>query len=484
MVGLARSSSRLVWCWILLACTIRASAADGRPALLAEIEDALAAPAIRGGVQSILIQSLATNEMWYERNGGLLMMPASNQKLLTSAAALHLLGPEFRFETAVLAASKPNSSGLVTGDIVVKGSGDPFLDDAAIKGLAKAMRANGVRAISGGVIGDGSAFTDAGYGDGWAWDDMTYYYSVPVSGLNVNSNVIRVRALPGKRVGDPAVLVVTPTDRYAEVRSKVTTAAKGVRPRLTVYRRLGLDVVDVTGHVAVGTKADGAPSASVSVQNPPLYAAMRLAEVLRASGVSVARAPRVGIAGHQHRIVLAKHTSPPLSEMIVRLNKPSDNLAAECLLRAIGLAKSGTGSVAAGRKAVFEWFTSIGMDTGSLIMMDGSGLSRQDYVTGRNLLALLHHMHGHRHANAFQASLPIAGVDGTLRNRMKGTPAAGNCRAKTGYVSNVSSLSGYVTTATGEPLVFVILMNNHPCRNAEATAVQDRIVKALASYRD
>ncbi len=483
MVGRFPACCRSIALAVFLACVAFPTGADSRAALTAEIDNALAAPAIRGGIQCVLVRSLVSGELWYERNPDILLMPASNQKLLTSAAALHILGPEFRFTTRVLAASGPSRDGVLRGDIALKGSGDPFLDDSDVVELAMAIRARGVRVVTGGVIGDGSAFADSGYGDGWAWDDMTYYYSVPVSGLNLNSNVIRIRALPGPRVGTPAKIVVTPTELYAEIRSKVTTAAKGVKPRLSVYRHLGADIVDVSGHVALGTTADAAPSAPVSVENPPLFAAMRLTQALRSLGVTVSRDARTGVAGRGRATVLAEHRSPALSEMIARLNKPSDNLAAECLLRAVGVAKSGTGSVATGRKAAFEWFSSIGMETGSLIMMDGSGLSRQDYVTGRNILALLQHMHEHPHAAVFRASLPVAGVDGTLRNRLKDTPAAGNCVAKTGYVSNVSSLSGYVKTSAGEPLVFVILMNNHPCRNAEATGVQDRIVRALASYR-
>jgi D-alanyl-D-alanine carboxypeptidase/D-alanyl-D-alanine-endopeptidase (penicillin-binding protein 4) len=472
----------VVVCLGLIGRPVAAGTQTDRSALTGEIDNALADPAIKGGIQCVIVGSLRSGETWYERNADMLMMPASNQKLITSAAALHLLGPDFRYVTRVYALGSITREGVLSGDLLLRGAGDPFLDDAAIKTLAQKVRAQGIRRITGAVIGDGSAFSDGGYGDGWAWDDMTYYYSVPVSALNLNSNVLRLRALPGKQVGAPALIHVEPIEGYSVIRNRVRTAARGVTPRLSVSRELGRDVIEITGHVPIDAEPKAIPSASVSVQNPPLYAAAVLTQALRGAGVRVIGDPRTGVLHRMRAPVVAAYSSPPLGELLARLNKPSDNLAAECFLRTIGMANGQSGSVAAGRKAAQAWFASIGMDPSAMIMMDGSGLSRQNYVSGRNLFTLLKHMHTHPQGDVFKASLPVAGVDGTLRNRMKGTPAANNCRAKTGYVSNVSSLSGYVTTTGGEPLVFVILMNNHPCRNAAATAVQDRIVRALASY--
>ncbi|MBM3493098.1 MAG: D-alanyl-D-alanine carboxypeptidase/D-alanyl-D-alanine-endopeptidase [Armatimonadetes bacterium] len=451
-------------------------------ALVRDIDSALTDPELRGGIQAVLVESLATGETWYERSPDILMLPASNQKLLTSAAALHLLGPDHRFETRVYSRAGALSKGRVHGDIVLKGGGDPFLDDEGIASLARQMRAKGVRSIDGGVIGDPSVFGEQGYGDGWAWDDMTYYYSVPVSGLNHRSNVMRLRAIPGKAVGARADVVVEPTNLYGTVVSLVRTAAKGVTPRLSVERRLGADHVVVRGHVPMGIPIGTSATVTVSVENPALYAATRLTQALREVGITVARDPRAGAASTRRWKALAEHRGETLTKVLARLNKPSDNLAAECLLRTLATARGKPGTVQNGRDEALAWYQSIGMQRRGIIMMDGSGLSRQNFVSARNLAILLRHMHRHPSAAAFRDSLPVAGVDGTLRNRMKDTPAAANCRAKTGYVSNVSSLSGYVSTAAGEPLMFVMLMNNHPCRNAGATAVQDRIVKALAAY--
>jgi D-alanyl-D-alanine carboxypeptidase/D-alanyl-D-alanine-endopeptidase (penicillin-binding protein 4) len=473
---------------VLVVPAVRAVGQDreggvSRAALAAEIAAALGSPDLRGGIQAVIVESLTTGETWYEQNPDTLMLPASNQKLLTSATALHTLGHGFRFETAVLSPGGVLARGVVRGDLVLRGSGDPFLDDEAMKALAAQLVRAGVRRVIGGVVGDPSVFGEQGYGDGWAWDDMTYYYSVPVSGLNYRSNVMTIRAAPGTAVGSPARVWVEPMDLYGSVASQVVTAAKGVAPRLTAIRALGADRVTVRGHVAIGTSNSAPASATVSVEDPALFAATRLTCLLRTAGVNVGRDPRVGSPALRSAARLASHRSPPMSEMIARLNKPSDNLAAECLLRALGVKGRRPGTVTSGSDIAQKWFDALGMDRRGMIMADGSGLSRQNYVTARNLAILLRAMHTHKDAATFRASLPIAGVDGTLRNRLRDTPAAGNCRAKTGYVSNVSSLSGYVRTAGGDDLLFVILMNNHPCRNAGATAVQDRIVKALAAHR-
>ncbi|NLI00956.1 MAG: D-alanyl-D-alanine carboxypeptidase/D-alanyl-D-alanine-endopeptidase [Chthonomonadales bacterium] len=484
-----RMRRTLAWQVVLALALVTPAGALGRQspqraALVSRIEAALADPEIKGGIQGIVVMSLATGEVWFERNADTLLIPASNQKLLTSATALHFLGPTHRFITTVIAKADSLRRGVVAGDLALRGDGDPFLDDAALTTMARSLRARGIREVAGGVVGDPGAFGPQGYGDGWAWDDMPYYYSVPVSGLNLNSNVRRISVIPGRRVGERVKVSVWPTGLYGTVVVKAYTGAKGVTPRVDVERRLGTDIVTVSGYVPLDRRADALKPIPVAVENPALYAATRFTQILRSVGVAVRKPARVGSLGAQSVKVLASYASPPLSNLVARLNKPSDNLAAECMLRAIGRTKRTPGDVPSGRSRALQWFSDIGMDTRGVIIADGSGLSRQNYVTARNVLTLLRHMTMHPAGEAFRNSLPVAGVDGTLRNRMKGSPAEGNCRAKTGYVSRVSSLSGYVASASGEPLVFSMLMNGHPCRNAGATAVQDRIVKELASYRE
>lgn len=470
--------------WLWVAVLWLPAAADGasRDQLIRDIEAALSTPTLRGGVQAVIVQSLNDGSVWYERNPDLLLLPASNQKLITTAAALCLLGPEYRFETRLVAQAKRVRGGVINGDLYLVGGGDPFLDEAGLDNLVQQIRGAGIREVTGRLVGDGSCFPPPAYGYGWSWDDMSYYYSAPISGLNFNQNVAVVTALPGAKVGARALVRLEPASAPLRVVNQVVTAPSGNADSLDVERDLGQDLVRVRGKVAARSGSTPGSRARVTVPDPALYAARRLREKLRLAGVTVRGPATTGRQPDTDTITLASTTSPPLSLLIERVNKPSDNLAAECLLRTIGRVKGGAGTVATGREAILSWLKSIGAKEEGIVLRDGSGLSRMNFVTAETLRVVLTHMASSPHKDAWLQSLPIAGVDGTLRNRMKDTAAQGNCRAKTGYVSNVSSLSGYVTTKSGTPLAFVILMNNHACRNADATAVQDKLVVALAEY--
>ncbi|MCC6731578.1 MAG: D-alanyl-D-alanine carboxypeptidase/D-alanyl-D-alanine-endopeptidase [Chthonomonadales bacterium] len=468
---------------LLLCAAATASArADDMAALAERLDACMASPELRGGIRGIVVESLRDGAVLYRRNPDVLFLPASNQKLLTSAAALHLLGPDWRFVTALLATGRLDADGVLHGDLFLRGGGDPLLTEGELGGLVRAAWKVGIRRVEGGVVGDGSCFPGPPYGDGWAWDDMSFYYSAAVAGLNVNENVVRVFVDPGRTVGAPARARVEPAAGMMVLKCAATTSDRGAPPSLNVGRALGLNRIEVGGTLPPDAPAPARGPIRVTVDDPPLYAAWVLAERLRRVGIVLRRPPRTGVTPRSAREI-ARHAGLAFAEVLKRLNKPSDNLVAECLLRAMGMAHEGKGTVGAGRGAALRWFTEIGMDPEGIDMADGSGLSRQNLVTPGNLARLLRHMQGDPLGPTYIASLPIAGVDGTLHNRMKGTPAQGNCRAKSGYVSSVSSLSGYVTAADGEPLLFVILMNNHRARNAVAMAAQDRFVEALASWR-
>lgn len=450
--------------------------------LASQIEAALADEQIRGGIQAVVVERLADGATLYERNPDTLMVPASNQKLLTTAAALHLLGPDFRYATSLMAKSSARVRSTIRGDLYLKGRGDPFLDNAGLDALVSTLRRTGVTRITGRVVGDGAYFDPPRYGYGWSWDDMSYYYSAPVSGLNFNRNVVDVSVTPGRAVGAAVTVRVSPAASLFTITNDARTGARGVGSSISVERELGRNLIVVSGHTPLNAGTQDRKPIPVTVEDPALYAATVLTEKLRKAGVFVTGAPRGGRSPASGLKEMARYEGQPLSEFIARINKPSDNLGAECLLRTIGAEKGSGGNVPEGRRIVTEWLSAIGADGSGASIRDGSGLSRMNFITANTLRRLLRAMDAHPSGEVFRSSLPIAGVDGTLRNRLKDTRAAGNCRAKTGYVSNVSSLSGYVTSKDGERLLFVILMNNHPCRNAAATAVQDRIVRALADF--
>ncbi|HXG23976.1 MAG TPA: D-alanyl-D-alanine carboxypeptidase/D-alanyl-D-alanine-endopeptidase, partial [Chthonomonadales bacterium] len=440
-------------------------------------------PSLLGGIQGVIVQSLADGSIWYERNPHLLLLPASNQKLFTSAAALHLLGPDWRYLTPLLRYGRVDRKGTLHGNLYLKGSGDPSLSDKDLYTFVQAVHRAGIRRIRGRVIGDESRFDRRRYGDGWSWDDMSYYYSPQISALNLNGNLVWAQVNPGKKVGAPLRVIVTPTSNYVQVVNRAVTTAKGTRIRLVIERELGKNRILIEGTLALDAPPDTRMPQGITLENPALYAAHVLTKQLRSAGIRVDGSPTTGTSPRRaHEI--ARHYSPPLSTILKRLHKTSDNLIAECLLKTLGAEKGKTqlGTTEHGIRVAKAALNRMGIDPDTLVMADGSGLSRHNLVSAHSVAALLRTMYAHPHAKTFLDSLPLAGVEGTLKRRLKGTPAENNVRAKTGTMRNVSCLSGYVTTRDGEPLLFVILMNNHR-DNAAARDIQDKIVSLLASWQ-
>lgn len=439
-------------------------------------------PAMAGSTEGVVIEEAGTGRVLFELNPRTLLMPASNQKLLTSAAALAILGPDFRFGTRVVAAKAPDPDGVIRGDLFLEGSGDPFLNEGDLDELVQAVRKAGIRVIEGRVLADASVFTDGPYGEGWAWDDLSYAYSPQISGLNLNANVVLVECQSGRRAGARVAVRIRPDVGLMKVLNLARTGPAGAAETLSVRRMLGRNTVVVEGMLPAQAGRGRRAALRVTVEDPARFAAAVFARKLAEAGIAVRGAPGTGVAP-PGAAEIAVHRSLPLAELLIQMNKPSDNLAAECLLRMAGKAALGEGSAAAGARAAVDWLARQGLDRSGLVIADGSGLSRQTLVTAGNLAALLCAVERQPWAAEFRASLPIAGVDGTLRNRMKGTRAAGNCRAKTGSLSGVSSLSGYVTSADGVPLAFVILMNHYTCPRSIPVQIQDGIVALLAQTR-
>lgn len=476
--GRARIPRAIARAALILSCMFVLAGGLWADALDERIDALLKDPNLKHGLQGVLVKSLASGATLYERNADLVFIPASNQKLLVSAAALDKLGPDFTYETCVYADGKVNGKGVLEGNLVVKGGGDPTLRTADLTDLAKQIRSMGVTKITGDLIADDSLFDSRRLGWGWSWDDMPYYYSAEISALNLNRNVVDVYVQPGRIVGSTAVIRLDPPTGYMAIDNAATTGSPDSKKSIRVDRPLGINTIRVSGTVPLGAKVT-ASDESITVKEPALYVGNVLKDQLARQGVLVlGRVVSGKLANDGEK--LATHRSEPLSKVLALLNKPSDNLIAEVLLKTLGAVVKGKGTTDSGAEVETEFFQSIGMDITALRIVDGSGLSRLNYVSPRNLVTLLTHMHGHRDAKVYIDSLPVAGVDGTLRNRMKGTAAEKNVRAKTGYVSRVSSLSGYVTAKSGEELVFSILMNHHLCSNPQATAVQNAICEALA----
>ena len=473
---------------LLAGCAARGALPPLAPqvaALAAEIDSALAVPAFARASWGVAIQSLDNGQVLYRRDAERLFLPASNLKLLTAAAALLRLGPDFRYRTPVLARGTRRADTLA-GDLVVVGRGDPALAvDAAtgadplapLRPWADSLRARGVRVVRGRVTGDATLFTDPPLGPGWAWDDLDADYAAPVGALQFDQSVAWIEATPGAAAGQPVAATLLPPSTPLRLFDGATTApADSAVQQLAWSRSPFGDSVALSGRLSAGRAAARLP---VSVPDPARYFVAGLKAVLADSGIAVLDQawPPDSAAD-----TLFTWQSPSLDSVLVLFLKPSQNQIGETLLRTLGAQAKGVGSMDSGRAVVREVLTGFGVPPDAYVLADGSGLSRYNYVTPDAVARVLEAMYRRPEFASFYAALPVAGVDGTLAGRLKGTRAAGNAHAKTGSLSGVRSLSGYVRTADGEMLSFVLLVNGFTAPQRVVDAAQDQIVERLANF--
>ena len=458
------------------------------PGLTAALDDIFAAPVLQRALVGVRIESLRDG-LLYEKNGGKLVVPASNMKLLTLAVAATRLGWDYRFETRLETAG-PIDSGSLRGDLIVTGTGDPSIV-ASVPGpaalfdeWADALWKAGVRRVTGRLIGDDNAFDDAGLGAGWAWDYVAAAYAAPTGALNYNENVVAVRIGPAATEGAPAKIELAPAGHLLEIHNDVRTGATASAASLTLSRLPGSHALTVRGSVPLGGTT---ATRTTAVDNPTGFFVEGFRLALASRGISVqggawdiddvpdAPAPA-------RRRVLARRESLPLSSLGGYFLKESQNFYGETFLKAIGRAAGREGTAEAGRRAVRETLGAIGIGADSFVMYDGSGLSRYDYVTADAIVTLLKHVwEDEMLRGPFLAALPVGGHDGTLDTRMKGTALAGRVQAKTGTIANMRALSGFLTTQSGERIVFSIIANHFTAPNSEIDAIAERALLRLVA---
>lgn len=452
----------------------------------------------RWGVKVI---DLDSSTVLYGRDVEKGFAPASNMKIYTTAAALEILGPDHRFATRIYATG-PVRDGVLRGDLLVVGSGDPSISGryetdtqtTAILGeWADAVRRAGIRRVEGAVIGDDDVFDESHVAGSWQLDYYQAWYAAENSGLAINENCYDVLIRPGAKPGDKARLALQIPTRYITLRNEVVTTGpagrRGGDPPIEFERTLEGNVVTVKGAIP-----SDLPEHRVwgGVRNGTLYTATLLAEELARRGVRV-RGGAVDIddvadkdarRAEAERRLLHTHISPPMSRLVAIVNKPSQNFYADQLLKVVGAAGSGRGSFRSGERAVKDMLTTAGLDASGLVMADGSGLSRQNMVEPRMTAGLLAWAAGRPWFDAFHESLPIGGVDGTLRTRMKNTVADGKVRAKTGFIGRVRALSGYTTsTVTGKRLAFSMMANNYMPPTSTVNDAQDTACVVMITAR-
>jgi len=464
------------------------------------VEGLLGAAPVDKGEWGLLVVDAESGATLYEKNANEYFLPASNMKLLTTALALDTLGPEYRFHTTVETNGALAPDGKLSGDLILAGRGDPNLSnrkfpyenkeefdgppEKALAELADAIAARGVKEIAGDIVGDDSYFPRERYPDGWEIDDMVWEYGAAISAIVVDDNTVTLTLTPGEKAGGTVTAAVEPPTREFTVKNEVTTIGAKEKPDLRLTREPGGDTVVVSGVMPAGS----APRKLVlAIQEPALHAGNLLAQLLKDRGIKIGgtvRAIHDPDPAAASRTVLAERLSIPLKDSVKLVNKISQNLHTEVLLRTAARQQGRWATPEDLQKFPEAFYAKAGIPEGDVIQTDGSGLSRHDLVTPRAFVALLAYAQKQAWFPAFLASLPVAGADGTLNERMKAAPLTGKIYAKTGSVTHVRTLSGYAETPGGRKLIFSFLSNNQGAKNHEVHTAIDGVCLAMVEEFD
>ncbi len=460
------------------------------------------APWFAAATWGVKVVSLDSGRVLFEHNAGKYFVPASNTKLFTAAMALQELGPQLRIRTSLYASAKPGADGALAGDLILYGRGDPTLmrpwnggpyRPDPLEALARQLQDQGVRTIQGSLVGDDSYFSAPPYGPGWEWEDLRFAYAAEPTALTLHHNAVDLWVYPATVPDRPCWIFAQPGQGLLTFDNATRTCAPGAEQPIQADRLPGASVIRVTGSLAPGA----APvRLTVTVRDSALWAARLLERALARHGIRVLGQVKAmhsqdrGAPLATDRLTELGHLeSPPLLEILRDLAKDSNNLYAELMLLQAGARRPGPGgTVDRGLAVMAGWMARTGLPPGGAVLEEGAGLSRKNLVTPDAIVQLLVHMDRQPEAAAFRSLLPVAGVDGTLRQRLAGGAAQGNLRAKTGTLRNTHALSGYVTSAGGERLAFAILRNNY--HHLPGTAPQpppppadlDAIGELLAQY--
>lgn len=450
--------------------------------------DSVLSDAANGASWSVQIYSLSRDSIIFERDPNRLLTPASLTKLFTSSAALAALGPDFRFITTVMTNGAVDESGVLQGDLIILAGGDPTIEIKAVDSLrgpvlstwANSLRARGIQRVHGNIVLRTWPFRMESAPGSWEIGDVNAGFAPPVDGFGFNSNVCHLQVLPASAIGDSARFVLDPPFAPVYFKSRVRTVPAAAECWLDVQVAPADSTVVVSGEMPLNEDGE---FLWVSVQEPARYFGSALKSALQRRDISVdgevvvdRSAPN---GGKPQRDVFA-YSSPPLPSVLSLMNKESDNFAGEHVLRALGLAVNGVPDRRSGLSAVMRFAERNGIDKGSLTLEDGSGLSRQNLVSAGAVVRLLRSLYASSDRDVFQSTLAVSGKSGTLSYRLSSPFVAGRIFGKTGTMTQVSNIAGYLYSDSGELYAFAMLCNHFTTSNRPVRVVQDRLLERLA----
>jgi len=462
----------------------QARAATPERALNTELRQILDSPELREALAGVHVRDMKTGRTLFDHNAKRLFNPASNMKILTSAAALWSLGANYKFRTEVRR-DRELKNGVLKGNLYVKGYGDPTLTTEQVFGFVNQIALRGIREVKGDLIIDDTFFDRVFEGPGWDQEIGDHAYAAPIGALSFNFNTFEVHVTPGDKAGDPVNVAVWPDVPSIEVVSHAVTRGRGSRARLwTGTSRQSGDRIRVTVRGSMAVNDIWGRVKRSRVHNPSLFAGQMLQRMLQMRGIKLKGRVRYRVMPKRGTVPVLTHFSRPLAEIVSTLNKYSNNFMAEQIMKTLGAELSDEpGSWKTGSKALADFLAEVGVDGEQLVLANGSGLNDVNRVTPAHITQVLHGMFKRFEVQPeFVASLAVAGSSGTIHSRFEDSPAQSRLRAKTGSLTGVSALSGYVETQDGSVLAFSVMMNDYQGRARTMWRIQDAIGIALARH--
>ncbi|MEB1807054.1 MAG: D-alanyl-D-alanine carboxypeptidase/D-alanyl-D-alanine-endopeptidase [Bacillaceae bacterium] len=440
---------------------------------------------LQDSLVSISVRSATTGEILYDYNGNVRLKPASNMKILTAVAALSTLGQEYCFQTELLTDGKLKW-GILHGNLYVKGKGDPTLLKSDIDEMVKNLKKQGIKAIRGNLIGDDTWYDDVRYSIDLPWSDETMGYGSAISALTVASyedydvGTVMLQIVPSEEVGEPAQVIMQPSNTYLEIVNLTKTVSEDEKEELSIERKHGTNQVLIEGTLPIHITDF---EETIAVWEPTDFALHLFRQSLKDQGIYLLGNVSNGVTP-DNAAVLSEHTSMPLADILIPFMKLSNNGHGEMLVKEMGKIVNDEGSWENGLEVTEQVLRRYGMNVDSMLLRDGSGISHTNLIPANELSNLLFTIQNEKWFSTFYQSLPIAGasdkmIGGTLKNRMKNTHD--RIRAKTGTLTTVSTISGYVNSASGETFIFSILTNNM-LDNKSGKNLEDQILMVLANF--